>query len=241
MSYPVRKLGFTLVELLVVVAVIGLLAGLLFPVFARARENARRASCASNLHQIGLGFQQYAQDYDERLPGRIMGKDSGQGETNSWRRVLYPYLRSQQIFACPSNQFRDQTCLDDFAPRSYVANGNAANIGGTPPMPVDGASAGDGKPLSAIADTSRTILVMEGETDYSEATVGFAPSIFADDMFRGHLGTCNFLFADSHVKTMKPLATAQLVNMWTIEDDGPGPGTLNDLLTAWEAKIKSGG
>jgi prepilin-type N-terminal cleavage/methylation domain-containing protein len=51
--------GFTLIELLVVIAIISLLAAILFPVFARARENARRASCQSNLKQIGLAFEQY--------------------------------------------------------------------------------------------------------------------------------------------------------------------------------------
>ncbi len=58
--------GFTLIELLVVIAIIAILAAILFPVFARARENARRASCQSNLKQVGLGIMQYVQDYDER-------------------------------------------------------------------------------------------------------------------------------------------------------------------------------
>ena len=62
------KRGFTLIELLVVIAIIAILAAILFPVFARARENARRASCASNLKQIGLGLMQYVQDYDEGHP-----------------------------------------------------------------------------------------------------------------------------------------------------------------------------
>jgi prepilin-type N-terminal cleavage/methylation domain-containing protein len=60
--------GFTLIELLIVIAIIALLAAILFPVFSRARESARRSSCASNLKQIGLGMLQYAQDYDEQLP-----------------------------------------------------------------------------------------------------------------------------------------------------------------------------
>src|SRR5690606_29481911 len=65
---PYRITGFTLIELLVVIAIIAILASILFPVFARARENARRASCLSNLKQIGLGIIQYTQDYDERYP-----------------------------------------------------------------------------------------------------------------------------------------------------------------------------
>lgn len=63
-----QRHAFTLIELLVVIAIIAILAAILFPVFARARENARRTSCASNLKQIGLGIMQYTQDYDERYP-----------------------------------------------------------------------------------------------------------------------------------------------------------------------------
>lgn len=62
------KRAFTLIELLVVVAIVAILAAILFPVFARARENARRTSCLSNMKQIGLGIMLYTQDYDERLP-----------------------------------------------------------------------------------------------------------------------------------------------------------------------------
>lgn len=59
--------GFTLIELLVVIAIISILAAILFPVFARARENARRASCLSNLKQFGLALVMYSQDYDEKI------------------------------------------------------------------------------------------------------------------------------------------------------------------------------
>jgi prepilin-type N-terminal cleavage/methylation domain-containing protein len=63
-----RQRGFTLIELLVVIGIISVLAAILFPVFGRARENARRSSCKSNLKQIGLGIMQYTQDYDEMMP-----------------------------------------------------------------------------------------------------------------------------------------------------------------------------
>ena len=54
--------GFTLIELLVVIAIIAILAAILFPVFARARENARKTSCMSNMKQLGLAVMQYTQD-----------------------------------------------------------------------------------------------------------------------------------------------------------------------------------
>src|SRR4051812_20391972 len=100
--FPGKK-GFTLIELLVVIAIIAILAAILFPVFGRARENARRASCMSNMKQIGLGVMQYTQDYDERYPMRYYGgaPTGAIQEANSWRRQIYPYVKSAQLFSCP--------------------------------------------------------------------------------------------------------------------------------------------
>ncbi|MBV9866178.1 MAG: DUF1559 domain-containing protein [Abitibacteriaceae bacterium] len=99
------KSGFTLIELLVVIAIIAILAAILFPVFSRARENARRASCQSNLKQIALGIVQYQQDYDGRYPV-IVASDTGSAApfaTNyGWADGIQPYLKSTQILQCPS-------------------------------------------------------------------------------------------------------------------------------------------
>ena len=83
--------GFTLIELLVVIAIIAILAAILFPVFARARENARRSSCQSNEKQIALGFKQYVQDNNEKYP------DSG-----GWQTAIFDYSKSNAILKCPS-------------------------------------------------------------------------------------------------------------------------------------------
>ena len=64
-----RKSGFTLLEMLVTVAIIAILVAILFPVFQKVRENARRAAGQSNLKQLGLAFVQYSQDYDEKYSG----------------------------------------------------------------------------------------------------------------------------------------------------------------------------
>lgn len=104
--------AFTLIELLVVIAIIAILASILFPVFARARENARRASCMSNLKQIGLGLMQYIQDYDGNWPNRCFGYgcyEAGYTHPYSagcykWMDAIFPYVKSEQIFDCPSDR-----------------------------------------------------------------------------------------------------------------------------------------
>ncbi|RYF37083.1 MAG: DUF1559 domain-containing protein, partial [Cytophagaceae bacterium] len=81
--------AFTLIELLVVIAIIAILAAILFPVFARARENARKTSCLSNMKQMGLGIVQYTQDYDGTYPQNYNGSTTSYG----WADAIQPYLK----------------------------------------------------------------------------------------------------------------------------------------------------
>src|SRR5689334_22710458 len=97
--------GFTLIEFLVVIAIIAILAAILFPVFAQAREKARSTSCLSNTRQLGTAHMMYMQDYDETVVIRYQGCPST-GPTNLtdllWIGVVQPYIKNGQIFVCPS-------------------------------------------------------------------------------------------------------------------------------------------
>jgi len=115
MGRPTRG-AFTLIELLVVIAIIAILAAILFPVFAQAREKARQANCQSNLRQLGLATQMYAQDYDDVYPvaqyadgltfwfGRCVANCASFGNRtfDKSQGLLYPYMKNHQIQKCPS-------------------------------------------------------------------------------------------------------------------------------------------
>ena len=117
-----KRKGFTLIELLVVIAIIAILASILFPVFARARENARRSSCQSNLKQIGLGLIQYTNDFDGAIVADRYPMETGNTPTDAttnykWMDAIYPYVKSEQIFNCPSDVFARDASWGGSVPR----------------------------------------------------------------------------------------------------------------------------
>ena len=259
----VTRSGFTLIELLVVIAIIAILAAILFPVFARARENARKTSCLSNLKQIGLGVLQYTQDYDERYPMRYYGGAGNFQQANSWRRQIFPYVKSTQLFSCPSNT-RNGTLADDStdgalnsaglpltSPRfniSYAINGantfnsatraDGTTYNGNPPSEYSSAQS-----LSAIESSAETILVTEMTQTQNSFTGDVENNGGTWDnpnyVFPGHLNFVNFLFCDGHAKALKPSTTATPKNLWTIQDDGAMPAGTNALnrITLWQQLV----
>ena len=141
-----KRKAFTLIELLVVIAIISILAAILFPAFARARENARRASCQSNLKQVGLGIAQYMQDYDSRfMPGcynAMVTPNSSTGEVRPehytagvatggtyWMDRLEPYTKSRAILVCPSaNGLVTDAPINAVDFRGVDGNGNNGSV-----------------------------------------------------------------------------------------------------------------
>lgn len=94
--------AFTLVELLVVIAVFAVLAAILMPVFSTARERARQTACLSNMRQLAMAVQMYVQDADEVLPMCTNYAAPANAPDRLWTGSLRPYTRSEGLFLCPS-------------------------------------------------------------------------------------------------------------------------------------------
>ena len=122
-----KRRGFTLIELLVVIAIIAILAAILFPVFARAREKARQTSCLSNVKQMMLAWNMYAQDYDE-MSNRYAAYTAPAvvipvGGRDYWFELLNPYVKNSQIFSCPSYRNTNVTSGGSSAPHPDFPDG----------------------------------------------------------------------------------------------------------------------
>ena len=126
--YP-SLVGFTLMELLVVISIMGLLAGILLPTLSMARQRALRAECISNLRQIGIALLLYAGDYNGSYP--IAGGYIKWGEKDpttgnyGWMEQLYPYSNNKELYSCPANQA--------FPEYSYFLGARAAFVDRKPP------------------------------------------------------------------------------------------------------------
>lgn len=205
-----RKKGFTLIELLVVIAIIALLAAILFPVFARVRENGRRASCQSNLKQLTLGMIQYAQDFDERYPGGInwTGRYS---YYFGWEPCIYPYIKSDQVFICPSRNTQAS-----YAPGSRWLNIPPATSCGVGCSQLTGSyginmnlfyeKTGSFIPLHAnnIDIPAETVVFGDSQAYIGLGLPGgtlYQPTYGQTE--DRHLETVNIAFVDGHVKAMK--------------------------------------
>jgi len=193
-SLPNRRVGaFTLIELLVVIAIIAILAAILFPVFGRARENARRSSCQSNLKQIGLGFSQYTQDFDERYPGQL------QDATNplTYAEVLQPYLKSEQIFICPSATGTEENAntfnYTDNKDHTWTSTRGAKTYKGTYGMN----SGFHNLALSSVTSAATTCLALDGSHFILSGPPSSDPKIQKSGR---HFDGINALYADGHVK-----------------------------------------
>jgi prepilin-type N-terminal cleavage/methylation domain-containing protein/prepilin-type processing-associated H-X9-DG protein len=221
-----RRKGFTLIELLVVIAIIAILAAILFPVFSRAREQARKASCMSNMKQIMTAMMMYTQDWDERFPVANWGELHPGGTENpaasDWLDGIYPYLKNVQVLACPSQGWSQGICnvIRNRNPVWNTAN-IRVNYGFSEPVALNCGGKGS---VAAMKYPADSFIVGESVCHWlggywNDQKFFFRRTAWTDwygcgcppsgnippnpDDHTYHSGGANIGFADGHVKWMK--------------------------------------
>lgn len=139
--------GFTLIELLVVVAVIGILAGLLLPALAKSKQQAQKIQCLSNLKQIGLSIQLYADDNEDTLPGPVLaGARANYDKTSSQELIFYiarylglsdpsSQMMVADIFVCPGYRRNAPGLTSVIGRKVYLLNDDVDTDPGTTTPP----------------------------------------------------------------------------------------------------------
>ena len=215
-----RQLAFTLVELLVTIAIIALLAALLLPALSRAKESGRRVACLNNLHQMAIAIGTYSVDSRGRFPDfrswlypsivPAPGNDLSGGK-------LFPYLNSKAIYLCPTDKRELEKQPPTLKKRDYSYSMNCRTC-----HPAD---------LANYLKPAKTFLLMEAKimpTDFTglvapTASVSTRPLAFRHNK-RGHL-----LMADTHIETLNTNRFVQVSmtkRFWYPDNDMSGPGVV---------------
>jgi prepilin-type processing-associated H-X9-DG protein/prepilin-type N-terminal cleavage/methylation domain-containing protein len=195
--------GFTLIEMLVVVAIIMLLAAILFPVLEVVNKRAEATSCLMNIRHCAMAVGLYAQDYDGLLiPARVSGPAGTLG--TCWDVLLIPYHRSQLMYICPADQTPTFASGCVCYNHSYGINFDLTLVGG-----YNGSTLG----IDSLDQPTRTILFFEIRGSLRQFGSSY-PYHGLSRVDERHNTGCNFAFVDGHAQWRRPRETITPENLW---------------------------
>jgi prepilin-type processing-associated H-X9-DG protein len=208
-----------------VIAIIAILASMLLPALARAKETAKRINCVNHLRQLGLSLTMYADENDGMFPVRGAVR---------WTTALYDGFNDERILRCPSDRSPGATFGGpnpiDRAPRSYIINGFNDYF--------KGMAQSNGLPEMMIQESSETVVFGEKEGDEEDNGHFWMDSFALDDLrqldqnrhsaSKGMSGGSNYCFADGSARYLKFGTTFNPINLWAVD-----PAVRSIAITDW--------
>jgi prepilin-type N-terminal cleavage/methylation domain-containing protein/prepilin-type processing-associated H-X9-DG protein len=205
------KPGFTLIELLVVIAIIAILAALLLPALSRAKKSAKRATCVSNLKQLGLATAMYVMDNNGYYPSS--------NTSDKWPQAIRTGYENLKVLICPDDfsaagRIADVSASADSAPRSFVINGWTDFFDALPQPVLE-----EVMPETVIEQPSETVVFGEKQDGLGDFLMDLRTTNQLTVLEqKRHLGGANYAFADNSARSLGFGKTLRPINFWGVTE-----------------------